>query len=331
MNDAMKTLLKVLGYGLLTVLIALLVVPFLLPQSGSGTLDHRQSAGPDAVFEQINGLDVHVLHVPYTGADSNPPLIVLLHGFGANVTSWREVTESLSGYGNVLAYDRPAFGWTQRDTSSLAIDPYTEEAGHDILTELIARYGNTASRVVLFGHSAGGGVAASYALAHPRYVDALVLVAPAIQMPGGNRSGLGWITALPQVRRTAVWLFGNFTESGLALLELSWHDQSKLTPEIVELYTRPTQIQGWERALWDFASAPRSNVTDQQLATLTMPVLVVTGDDDQVVATRGSIELADKLPNAMLDVIPQSGHLPHEETPAEFLTAVTTSWPRLLP
>ena len=32
----MKIILKVLGYGLLTVLVALLVVPFLLPQSGSG-------------------------------------------------------------------------------------------------------------------------------------------------------------------------------------------------------------------------------------------------------------------------------------------------------
>ncbi|MDA1244882.1 MAG: hypothetical protein O3B02_07765 [Proteobacteria bacterium] len=74
----MKTTIKLLGYGLLTVLVALLVVPFLLPQSGSGTLDHRQSAGPDAVFVEINGLEVHVQHTPYTGADSNPPLLVLL-------------------------------------------------------------------------------------------------------------------------------------------------------------------------------------------------------------------------------------------------------------
>lgn len=327
----MRIIIKLAAYLLLTIVVALIVVPFLLPQSGSGTMDHRESAGPEAEFVEINGLDVHVLRSAYTGQDANPPLIVLLHGFGANVTSWRDVLEPLSQYGNVLAYDRPAFGWTQRSTDGLAVNPYSEQAGHEILTQLIQRYNANSGPVVLFGHSAGGGVAASYAVSHPERVSALVLVAPAIQMPGGNGAGLGWVTAIPQVRRTAVWLFGNFTESGLALLEMSWHDRSKLTPEIVELYTRPTEIQGWERALWNFASAPRSNLSDQQLSNLTMPVLVITGDDDRVVATNGSIELADKLPKARLNVIAQSGHLPHEETPSEFLQAVADAWTHLFP
>lgn len=326
----MKIILKVLGYGLLTVLVALIVVPFLLPQSGSGTLDHRQSAGPDAVFVEVNGLEVHVQHTVYTGVDSNPPLLVLLHGFGANVHSWRDVTTVLSAYGNVLAYDRPAFGWTQRSVDHLPLDPYTEQAGHEILTQLIQRYATDATPVVLFGHSAGGGVATSYVINHPDQIAALVLVAPAVQMRGGERADLGWITAIPQVQRTAIWLFGNFAESGLSLLETSWHDRSKLTPEIVELYTRPTEIQGWERALWSFANTPRAAITDAQLSALQIPVLVITGDDDRVVATRSSVELADKFPNATLEVITQSGHLPHEETPAEFLQALARDWPRLL-
>ena len=325
----MKTIIKVLGYGLLAVLVALLVVPFLLPQTGSGTLDHRQSAGPDAVFVEINGLEVHVQRTPYTGADSNPPLLVLLHGFGANVHSWRDVTTALSAYGNVLAYDRPAFGWTQRSVDHVTVDPYTEQAGHEILTQLIQRYATETTPLILFGHSAGGGVATSYAINHSDQVSALVLVAPAVQMRDGERPDLGWITAIPQVQRTAIWLFGNFTESGLELLETSWHDLSKLTPQIVELYTRPTEIQGWERALWNFANTPRAAITDAQLSALQMPVLVITGDDDRVVATRSSVELADKFPNATLEVIAQSGHLPHEETSAEFLQALARDWPRL--
>jgi pimeloyl-ACP methyl ester carboxylesterase len=317
----MKGLWRILGYSLVTLLTVVIVVPLLLPQSGSGILDHRQSAGPDARFAEINGLDVHVLHQPYTGISANPPLILLLHGFGANVYSWREVMDDLSGFGNVLAYDRPAFGWTQRDTSTLNWDPYTEQAGHEILSQLIQRYATDSSPVVLIGHSAGGGVATHYALRFPEQVSALVLVAPAVQMNERNRAGFSWITAIPQVRRTAIWLFGNFTESGLALLESSWHDSSMLTPEIVELYTRPTEIRGWESALWNFANAPRNRVTDQQFSTLGMPVLVITGDDDRVVATQSSIALAGKLPDATLEVIAQSGHLPHEETPTGFLQA----------
>jgi pimeloyl-ACP methyl ester carboxylesterase len=54
-----------------------------------------------------------------------------------------------------------------------------------------------------------------------------------------------------------------------------------------------------------------------------MPILVITGDDDRIVPTEQSLRLADELPNAMLSVIPQSGHLPHEESPIEFMQAVT--------
>ena len=81
--------------------------------------------------------------------------------------------------------------------------------------------------------------------------------------------------------------------------------------------------------MWNFANTPRAAITDAQLSSLQMPVLVITGDDDRVVATSSSVELADKLPNATLEVITQSGHLPHEETPAEFLQALARDWPRL--
>ncbi len=41
-------------------------------------------------------------------------VFILLHGFGASLFSWREIVEPLSQYGTVIAYDRPAFGLTER-------------------------------------------------------------------------------------------------------------------------------------------------------------------------------------------------------------------------
>lgn len=327
----MTRILKFLGLLAAFLLLLLLVVPLFLPQSGSGTLDYRESAGPDAVFVDVDGLDVHVLYREYTGTNTNPPLIVLLHGFGANVHSWRDVMVPLNAFGNVLAYDRPAFGWTQRDAAGLAFDPYSEAGGQHILTSLITHFASDSdSAVVLVGHSAGGGVATAYALADQQEISALILVAPAIQLPGNSRPALGWLARIPQVRRTAVWLFGEFTTSGLALLELSWHDSSRLTPEVIDLYTRPTEIEGWELALWQFATAPRGQISDAQLASLGPPVLVITGDDDRVVATVLSIELAGKIPGARLELIANSGHLPQEETPDAFMQAVTRHWGQLL-
>jgi pimeloyl-ACP methyl ester carboxylesterase len=51
-------------------------------------------------------------------------------------------------------------------------------------------------------------------------------------------------------------------------------------------------------------------------------VLVITGDDDRIVPTEQSVRLAGELPNAELVVIPECGHVPHEECPGPTLEAM---------
>jgi pimeloyl-ACP methyl ester carboxylesterase len=55
---------------------------------------------------------------------------------------------------------------------------------------------------------------------------------------------------------------------------------------------------------------------------LTLPTLVITGDDDRIVPTENSVRLAGELPEATLAIIPAAGHVPHEEQPDLFLQAV---------
>ena len=61
-----------------------------------------------------------------------------------------------------------------------------------------------------------------------------------------------------------------------------------------------------------------------QLEKFSLPVLVITGDNDRIVPTAESIRLADELPGAQLVVIPNAGHVPHEESPQAFMDAVTS-------
>ncbi len=49
---------------------------------------------------------------------------------------------------------------------------------------------------------------------------------------------------------------------------------------------------------------------------------LVTDDTDRIVLTEQSVKLASDLPNARLVVIPESGHVAHEETPVPFMEAV---------
>lgn len=55
---------------------------------------------------------------------------------------------------------------------------------------------------------------------------------------------------------------------------------------------------------------------------LLLAVLVVTGDTDRIVPDWNSENLAKVFPNAEFKRIENCGHLPHEETPDEFLEIV---------
>ena len=58
------------------------------------------------------------------------------------------------------------------------------------------------------------------------------------------------------------------------------------------------------------------------LNRLKTPVLVITGDHDEIVPVKDSVEVAKRLPKSQLVEVENCGHIPHEEKPKEFLGAV---------
>ena len=57
-----------------------------------------------------------------------------------------------------------------------------------------------------------------------------------------------------------------------------------------------------------------------------MPTLVITGDDDRIVPTEESLQLAGEIPGAELAVLPACGHVPQDECPQAFMDAVDAWW-----
>jgi len=300
---------------------ALLIGPFLVPVNTTGTLTKEEAAaelwGDRSEFVEVLDHEVHLI----TAGDENADrLILLLHGFGASAFSWRDVLEPLSEHGYVVAYDRAAFGFTERPTS-WDVNPYSSQGQLEVIDQLIEKFGQ-GKEVVLVGHSAGGSLAAGYALDHPAKLSGLVLEAPAIYTTGGGSGWWNWIYDIPQLDHLGPLAVASIATSGLDLLDRSYNDPSQISDEVLSGYTAPLKVAGWERAFWEFNKAPRSLGVAERLAELTMPVLVITGDNDLVVATADSIRLASELPNAELVVIDQTGHLPNEEKPREFATAI---------
>ena len=170
--------------ALLLGIAAFLIVPMVIPFESSGTLTNVQAAGKGEQFATVNGLQVHIATEDYSGpGKAHVPLFILLHGFGASTHSWRFVMKSLSTQGDVLAYDRPAFGYTERPTSWSGTNPYGFEGNFELITALIAKYGK-GQEIILAGHSAGGQIAAEYARLNPTQVQRLILVDPAVYTTG---------------------------------------------------------------------------------------------------------------------------------------------------
>lgn len=311
-----KHLLRAFGIVLAILLLLVLVGPFLIPIPPlEGTKPIEQLADPDSRFIEINGLTVH-----YKITGQGEPTFILLHGFGASLFSWREVMTPLAEYGTVIAYDRPAFGLTERPLEWSGESPYSPQAQAALVIGLMDAL--NVESAILVGNSAGGTIAMQTALAHPDRVQALILVDPAVYAGGGAPAWVRPLFKTPQMRRLGPLIARQIQVRGPELIELAWHDPSRLTPEILAGYQKPLQAENWDKALWYLTISSQESGLAERLSELTLPALVITGDDDRIVPTEQSVRLADELPDPGLVVIPQCGHVPHEECPAEFMQAV---------
>lgn len=301
---------------------ALLLGPFLVPVQSSGTLTNKEAAAQlwqgRSKFVEI--LD-HEVHYVEAGDPNSDRLILLAHGFGASAFSYKAVLAPLAAHGHVIAYDRAAFGFTERPVKWSGVNPYSSQGQLEVIDALVDKFGSD-KEVFLVGHSAGGALAAGYALEHQEKLKGLVLFAPAVYGSGGAPQWLNWIFDIPQLDHLGPLAVSSIASSGLEILDRSYYDPNQITEETLKGYTAPLQIIGWERAFWEFNKAPRALDVAKRLSEITIKTLVITGDNDQIVPTDNSIRLAGELPSAELVVIEQTGHLPNEENPKEFATAI---------
>lgn len=305
-----------IGITLLVLVLVLGVGPFLVPVSPApGTVSPQELADADSQFIEINGLSVH-----YKMAGQAEPVFILLHGFGASLFSWHAIMEPLAQQGTVIAYDRPAFGLTERPMTWSGTNPYSPEGNLDLLLGLMDQLG--IGQAILVGNSAGGTLSMQFALAHPERVQALILVDPAVYEGSGGPAWVRLLGKLPQVQHLGPLLVRSIQNSGKDLVRMAWHDPSLITQETWDGYTRPLKAENWDRALWDLTMASHDTGLTDQLQDFHLPILVITGDDDRIVPTADSVRLAGELPGAQLVVIADTGHVPQEEQPAAFLDAV---------
>lgn len=255
-------------------------------------------------------LEANGIHIGYEIHGQGHPLL-LIAGVGYSRWFWHRLIPHLRDHYRVIAMDNRGAGESDKPPG-----PYTVSMMAADAAGLLDALG--ISRAYVLGHSLGGFIAQELAITRPDLVAKLVL---ASTTHGGmnvipiTREALEVMTKrdgdpLDLIRRgIAVACAPGFAEQHPDLVEeLTAYRLSNPVPP--EAYQAQVMAGMGMNALSDEDVARR-------MAALTMPVLILTGDQDKVVPPGNADLLAQKIPHARVHVIPDSGHLFPYEKPEE--------------
>ncbi|XP_047960846.1 uncharacterized protein LOC125205776 [Salvia hispanica] len=113
---------------------------------------------------------------------------------------------------------------------------------------------------------------------------------------------------------------------GTQAVRSAWYDSKQVSDDVLQGYTKPLRVKGWDRALVEYTVAmltdSMSNSNNKRLSEISCPVLIVTGDEDKLVPSWNSERLSRAIPGSTFELIKNCGHLPQEEKAEEFLSIV---------
>jgi pimeloyl-ACP methyl ester carboxylesterase len=238
--------------------------------------------------------------------------VVLLHAGVADRRMWRTTCEALSRKFKCIAYDRRGFGEsTSPDETFRNIDD---------LDAVIQHFGCDGAHLI--GSSQGGRIAIDYALAKPKSVLSLVLVAPAL-------SGASFPSSYPPT----VQLLMNGLEQAETAQDFEKMNAIEAHMWLDGPLNHENRVVGSARDLFldmngrALKHAPLNREQPapsavEQLHRLTHPAFVIWGDADfQHIKDRSRL-IANTLPGARLLVMEECAHLPNMERPTQFDEAV---------
>lgn len=242
--------------------------------------------------------------------------VVLMHGGpGLDHTTLLGLAPLARDF-QLLFYDHRCNGRSSGEPHTMTWDNLTADAD-----ALRATFGF--DKWVVLGHSFGGQVALMYALRYPERVSQLVLMdtaaeawwaaehAPVLLAKRGYRASTvdaarrfyGGDIDPRKVGLTAMRFMGAYYH------HIGIRDLPAMIAGAFRMKMRPTaQVEGFGRLL------KKWTVTDR-LGEIEMPTLVVAGRDDFLFPPECQAILADRLPDARLEIIECAGHNPQQENP----------------
>ena len=317
----MKRFFKWLG-AIILLLSAALFIWGDAPDTDAAAMKAKYGGGASQFVELQPGLNVHYRDQ----GKRDGRVVVLIHGSNASLHTWEPWAERLGSDYRVISLDLPGHGLTGSHPGGV----YDYPVFVDVVDRLMAKLG--VEKAVIGGNSMGGGTAWMFALIHPEKTEAVLLVdaagAPAWQ---SKKTPIGFrVMRMPVVKELARFIAPrSMFESSLGT---SMSVQSKIDDRLVDRYWELNRYPGNREATMKRFSLQHNNhpATKEKLVAIKAPVMVMWGEEDNLIPVASAKWFAEAIPGARLVVYPKVGHIPMEEVP-ERSAADVKAWLDTLP
>lgn len=223
--------------------------------------------------------------------------LVFLHYWGGSSRTWRHVTTALASTYRTVAVDQRGWGKSDAPPGGYGLEDLAADALGVIQALDLKSY-------MLVGHSMGGKVAQLLASRRPKGLAGLVLVAPSPPSP---------MTMPVEARERMTNAYSNRVavettlDAVLTAKPLNSADREQVIAD--SLNGSPQAKAAWPR--W----TSQEDIADQ-VAAIDAPTLVIAGELDRVDSVETlKAELLPLIPQAVLKVLPGTGHLSMLESP----------------
>lgn len=272
----------------------------------------QTSPSVEECFAMVDGYRMRYLRC------GSGPALVLVHGLLGYSFSWRYALPVLAERATVYAVDMVGVGFSDRPAN------------------LDCRFRAQAQRLLLFldtigvvscdllGTSHGGAVAMMAAALAPERIRRLILVAPANPWSAHGKMWAPFLASAP-----VSWLIlhlgpGLEVAHDLVLRRL-YCDRSRIRPGTLAGYSAPLRSPGAFKYWLDVMRTWNSDLGDLETEMpriAHIPALLLWGEKDAAVDPASAVELGRQFKNCRTQIFEGAGHLPYEEVPERFNSAL---------
>jgi pimeloyl-ACP methyl ester carboxylesterase len=272
---------------------------------------------PDRTVK-IAGVDIH-FHAALR--KDGGPALVMVHGFGACLETWHDVYPALAEEFSVVRLDLKGAGFSAKPRDERYA--LRDQAGI-VLDFLKALH---LAKIVLIGHSMGGGVSLLTCLQNLDQKAADIAGLVLIDSAGYRQELPSFVTALrnPFTRPIAQLLPARLKVK--LVLEQAFEVKSRITPDRIERYAFYLRLPGAGFALARTAKLilpPDLDTLTARYPEIEVPALILWGERDRVIPLEHAHRFRAALPASQLRILPDTGHVPHEERPLPVIEAITS-------